>query len=79
MPETKESLMRKHHLSEEQYYDLLTRFNEANYRVMYYLTASELLSLLNNYFERNAPKILLAVQLFKNSNPPGHDQIQPLR
>ena len=55
MPETKESLMRKHHLSEEQYYDLLTRFNEANYRVMYYLTASELLSLLNNYFERNAP------------------------
>lgn len=56
MPETKESLMRKHHLSEEQYYDLLTRFNEANYRVMYYLTASELLSLLNNYFARNAPK-----------------------
>jgi hypothetical protein len=56
MPETKESLMRKHHLSEQQYYDLLTRFNEANYRVMYYLTASELLSLLNNYFARNAPR-----------------------
>jgi hypothetical protein len=56
MPQTREQLMKKHHLTEAQYYALLGMFNEKNYQVMYYLTASELLSLLNNFFARNAKK-----------------------
>ena len=56
MPETKENLMKTHRLTEAQYYDLLGKFNEQNYSVMYYLTASELLSLLNKFFSRNAPR-----------------------
>lgn len=56
MPETKENLMKTHRLTEAQYYDLLSKFNEQNYSVMYYLTASELLSLLNRFFSRNAPR-----------------------
>jgi hypothetical protein len=53
MPETRENLMKKHNLTEEQYYDLLGKFNEQNYQVMYYLSAAELLSLLNKFFDRN--------------------------
>lgn len=55
-PETKTNLMTRHHLTEEQYYETLERFNEKNYRVMYYLTAGELLTLLNNFFERDLAK-----------------------
>jgi hypothetical protein len=54
-PSTKMDLMKKFRLSEKEYYDVLTQFNEKNYQVMYYLTAGELLSLLNRFFEANAP------------------------
>lgn len=50
--DTKTSLMKKHRLSEEEYYRLLTKFNEKNHTFMYYLSAPELLSLLNTFFER---------------------------
>lgn len=53
--ETKTDLMKRHKLSEEEYYDILTRFNEKNHSIMYYLTAPELLTLLNNFYARNAP------------------------
>jgi len=44
-------LMRRHHLSEKQYYETLTAFNEVHYAEMYYLTALELVSLINRFFE----------------------------
>jgi hypothetical protein len=50
-PETKSDLMKKFGLSETQYYETLTRFNEKNYKVMYYLTSAELISFLNQFFE----------------------------
>lgn len=53
-PETKIELMRKHSLTEKQYYDILTAFNETHYRVMYYLTRAELVSLLNSFFDARA-------------------------
>lgn len=53
-PETKKELMRKHSLTEKQYYDILTAFNETHYRVMYYLTRAELISLLNSFFDARA-------------------------
>lgn len=52
----KNDLIRRHRLTEKEYYDLLTRFNEKNYTFMYYLTDSELLSLLYRFFEGNAPR-----------------------
>ena len=55
-PDIKDNLMAKHKLSENEYYDLLARFNEANYSIMYYLTAGELVTLINNYFEKHAPE-----------------------
>jgi hypothetical protein len=55
-PETKDELMKKYKLSEMEYYSLLTRFNEKNHTIMYYLTAPELLTLLNNFYSRNAPQ-----------------------
>lgn len=54
--ETKKRLMDTYKLSEEEYYDLLGSFNARNYTVMYYLTAGELMTLLNSFFARNAPK-----------------------
>jgi hypothetical protein len=54
-PETKSGLMQKYGLTETAYYDLLADFNTRNVKVMYYLTAPELMSLLNNFFESNAP------------------------
>jgi hypothetical protein len=54
-PETKSGLMQKYALTETAYYDLLADFNTRNVKVMYYLTAPELISLLNNFFESNAP------------------------
>lgn len=47
----KNGLMKKHKLTEEQYYAILTKFNEKNYAIMYYLTDSELLSLLYRFYE----------------------------
>jgi hypothetical protein len=49
--ELKTQLMTKYSLSEKEYYDILTTFNETHYGVMYYLTRSELMSLLNSFFE----------------------------
>jgi hypothetical protein len=54
-PETKLNLMKKYKLTDKEYYDLLSRFNEKNYAVMYYLTRAELLSFMNRFFESNAP------------------------
>ena len=54
-PDTKSELMRTYQLSEKEYYDLLTRFNETHYQVMYFLTAGELMSLLNKFFEAHSP------------------------
>jgi hypothetical protein len=49
--EVKNALMKRHHITEEQYYALLTEFNEANHRAMYYLTHAELLSLLYRFYD----------------------------
>jgi hypothetical protein len=54
-PETKDGLMKRHELSEEEYYNLLTKFNEKHYEVMYFLTSGELISLINKFFEAHAP------------------------
>jgi hypothetical protein len=48
------SLKEKYKLSDEEFYDLLGDFNAKNYTWMYYLSAPELLSLVNNFFEANA-------------------------
>jgi hypothetical protein len=50
-PNTKASLMKRHLLTEDQYYKMLTKFNERYYNVMYYLTSAELESFLNRFFE----------------------------
>ena len=50
-PELKARLMARYGLTQQEYYDVLRAFNETHYRVMYYLTRAELLSLLNNFFE----------------------------
>lgn len=54
-PETRTLLMSKYSLSEQRYYEILTRFNEKYHTIMYYLTAPELLTLLNNFFQNAAP------------------------
>jgi hypothetical protein len=54
-PEIKNSLVKKYGLKEETYYAILTKFNEEYHSFMYYLTAAELLSQLNRFFERHAP------------------------
>ncbi|MBT1706061.1 carboxypeptidase-like regulatory domain-containing protein [Chryseosolibacter indicus] len=54
-PETKKGLIQKYNLTEKEYYELLTAFNEKHYNVMYYLTKGELISLLNKFFEANVP------------------------
>lgn len=51
----KNELIKKYRLTENEYYDLLARFNQRNYTVMYYLSDSELLSLIYRFFEANAP------------------------
>jgi len=47
----KNYLMKKYNLSEDEYYTILTRFNEKNYAIMYYLTDPELLSMLYRFYE----------------------------
>ena len=54
-PDLKRSLMEKYSITEDQYYDILTAFNERHYRVMYYLTRSELISMINTFYEANTP------------------------
>jgi hypothetical protein len=51
----KNELIKKYRLTENEYYDLLARFNQKNYAVMYYLTDSELLSMLYKFYDANAP------------------------
>lgn len=54
-PATKARLMKENNLTEDEYYAVLTKFNEKNYQVMYYLTAGELITLMNNFFKRTPP------------------------
>lgn len=54
--EVKADLMKKYKLTEEQYYKILSKFNEKNYNVMYYLTQGELISLINNFYAKNFGK-----------------------
>ncbi len=53
-PDTKEGLMKKHGLTEDGYYEVLTKFNEESHTFMYYLTAPELLTTLHTFFEQEA-------------------------
>ena len=53
-PDLKPRLMQEYSLTEKEYYDILMAFNETHYRVMYYLTRSELISLLNTFYENRA-------------------------
>lgn len=52
--ETKNNLMDKYSLTEGEYYEILTKFNVENETIMYFLSGTELLSLLNNFFSREA-------------------------
>jgi hypothetical protein len=54
--DTKNRLMATHALSEKEYYDLLAAFNAKHHAVMYYLTAGELISLVNNFFAAELQK-----------------------
>lgn len=54
--DTKEGLMKKYSLNEDEYYTILTEFNEKHYRVMYYLIPAELISLLNTFYESRASR-----------------------
>lgn len=51
----REGLIRKYNLTDDEYFKLLGDFNAKNYAVMYYLSAPELLSLINNFFAAKAP------------------------
>ena len=53
-PEFKVELIKKYSLTEDEYYNFLSAFNEKHYRVMYYLTPAELISLINTFFESRA-------------------------
>jgi len=48
----KTTLMTTYKLSEEEYYVVLSHFNEQHVAVMYYLTKEELISILKSFFER---------------------------
>jgi len=54
-PEVKTRLMKKHSLTEDEYYNVLRAFNEQHHLIMYYLTPAELISLLNTFFDAHAP------------------------
>lgn len=51
----KSQLIRKHGLTEDEYYRILTAFNERHHRVMYHLSRAELTSLIIRFFESEAP------------------------
>jgi hypothetical protein len=55
-PETKADLMKKFSLTEKEYYEILTKFNEQHYNVMYYLSEPELKSFLTRFFESQKVK-----------------------
>ena len=48
----KKSLMLTHDLSEEEYYNILRKFNERSYTFMYYLSAPELLNMVRSFFAK---------------------------
>lgn len=54
-PDIKTNLQKKFHLTDEQFYAILQQFNEQHYEYMYYLSAPELLSMLNRFFDSHAP------------------------
>jgi len=54
--ELKKSLMGRYNLSEKEYYDLLAQFNGQNYTIMYYLTAGELIKIINDFFAQHAKR-----------------------
>lgn len=54
-PEVKMRLMKKHSLTEDEYYNTLRAFNEKHHLIMYYLTPAELISLLNTFFDSHVP------------------------
>jgi len=51
----RDGLIQKYNLTDDEYVKLLGDFNAKNYAVMYYLSAPELLSLINNFFAAKAP------------------------
>jgi hypothetical protein len=51
----RDGLIRKYKLTDDEYFKLLGDFNAKNYAVMYYLSAPELLSLINQFFAAKAP------------------------
>ena len=51
----KNELIKRYRLTETEYYDILAQFNQKNYAVMYYLTDSELLSMLYKFYDSHAP------------------------
>lgn len=55
-PEFKSDFLLRHKLTEDQFYIILTEFNEKNHSFMYYLTTPELLSLLNAFYSNYKPK-----------------------
>lgn len=55
-PETKAGLMKTFSLTEKEYYEILTKFNEQHYNVMYYLSEPELKSFLTRFFESQKVK-----------------------
>ncbi len=55
-PEVRQALMKKYKLSEKGYYDILTKFNVRNNHIMYSVSEKELLTMLDNFFENNAPR-----------------------
>ncbi len=53
--ELKNWLMKTYSLTENEYYDILAKFNEKNAKVMYYITAAELATLIKNFYARSVP------------------------
>jgi hypothetical protein len=51
----REGFIEKYRLTDAEYFKLLSDFNAKHYSVMYYLSAPELLSLLNSFFAAKAP------------------------
>ena len=52
----KSKLMSTHKLSEDEYYVILSHFNEQNLNVMYHLTTEELTTLVDYFFSREVRK-----------------------
>lgn len=55
-PEIKQNIMTRYGLSEKEYYEILTIFNETNKNIMYAFTEIELITSLDNFFMINVPR-----------------------